>query len=149
MSGKQARLALIVLLALLAGAGALPAAAGGDAEHIIHVTARSFSFEPGIIHVSRGDRVIIELESLDATHGIYLDGYDLSVEAEPGHPARLTFTADRSGSFRFRCSVACGNLHPFMIGQLKVGPNIPFHVALAALAAVTLGAFWFFGRRNG
>ncbi len=146
----RTRLAYIsfLLLALVAAALPLPAAAGGDSEHIIRITARSFAFEPEIVHVNRGDRVVIELESIDATHGIYLDGYDLSIKAEPGHPARLAFTADKSGSFRFRCSVACGNLHPFMIGQLKVGPNLRFGRALAALAGVTVGAVWFFGRQN-
>ena len=114
----------------------------------IHITARSFAFEPEIVRVHRGDQVTIELESLDATHGIYLDGYDLSVEAEPGRPAQLSFVADRSGSFRFRCSVACGNLHPFMIGQLKVGPNTRLGQAMAALGLATLGAVWFFGRRD-
>lgn len=146
----RTRLASIgfLLLALVAVALPLPAAAGGDSEHIIRITARSFAFEPEIVYVNQGDRVVIELESIDATHGIYLDGYDLSIEAEPGHPARLAFTADQSGSFRFRCSVACGNLHPFMIGQLKVGPNLRFGRALAALAVVTVGAVWLFGRQN-
>jgi heme/copper-type cytochrome/quinol oxidase subunit 2 len=146
----RTRLAYIgfLLLALVAAALPLPAAAGGDSEHIIRITARSFAFEPEIVHVTRGDRVVIELESIDATHGIYLDGYDLSMEAEPGHPARLAFTADKAGSFRFRCSVACGNLHPFMIGQLKVGPNLRFGRALAALAVVTVGAVWLFWRQN-
>lgn len=146
----RTRLAYIgfLVLALVAVALPLPAAAGGDPEHIIRITARSFAFEPEIVYVNRGDRVVIELESIDATHGIYLDGYDLSIEAEPGHPARLAFTADNSGSFRFRCSVACGNLHPFMIGQLKVGPNLRFGRALAALAVVTVGAVWLFGRQN-
>ena len=147
MKTNRTRLALLFLigLALLP----VPAAADDGVPRVIHVTARSFAFEPEIVHVRQGERVIIELESLDATHGIYLDGYDLSVEAEPGRPAQLSFTADRAGSFRFRCSVACGNLHPFMIGQLKVGPNTRFWQAVAALALVTLGAVWFFGKRNG
>ncbi len=146
LSSVVARL-LFFLLSTLALVG--PAAAGGSSERVIHISARSFAFEPEVVRVNRGDRVVIELESIDATHGIYLDGYELSVEAEPGHPARLEFTADQAGSFRFRCSVACGNLHPFMIGQLKVGPNLPLRRALAALGVVTLGSIWLFGRRNG
>jgi cytochrome c oxidase subunit 2 len=131
---------IALLFIVLTGLVPLPAAAEADSERVVHISARSFAFDP---------EVVIELESLDATHGLYLDGYDLSVEAEPGHPARLAFTADRAGSFRFRCSVACGNLHPFMIGQLKVGPNLPFWRALAALGGVTAWAIWSFGRRDG
>ena len=69
-------------------------------------------------------------------HGIYVDGYGLSVTADPGQTARLTFVADRAGSFRFRCSVACGDLHPFMIGRLRVGPNQLLIRAVAAMAVV-------------
>jgi heme/copper-type cytochrome/quinol oxidase subunit 2 len=140
---------ITLLLIVLTGLVSLPAAAEDGLEKVIHISARSFAFDPEVVHVRRGDRVVIELESLDATHGLYLDGYDLSVEAEPGHPARLAFTADRAGSFRFRCSVACGNLHPFMIGQLKVGPNLPFWRALVALGIVTAWGIWNYGRRDG
>jgi heme/copper-type cytochrome/quinol oxidase subunit 2 len=124
----------------------LPAAAGSEVERVIHIQAESFAFTPEVIRVQQGERLTLQLESIDATHGIYLDGYDLSIEAEPGRPARLNLVADRAGSFRFRCSVACGNLHPFMIGQLKVGPNLRFWRALAALGIVALGGIWFYGR---
>ncbi len=56
-------------------------------------------------------------------HGLYLDGYDLEIRTDPGQISELSFTADKAGSFRFRCSVTCGDLHPFMIGKLQVGPN--------------------------
>lgn len=127
----------------------LPASASSNTERVIHINARSFAFEPEVVHVNKGDRVVIVLESLDATHGLFLDGYNLWMEAEPGHPARLAFTADKAGTFRFRCSVACGNLHPFMIGQLKVGPNIPFWQALAALLVTTIATVWYYGKRYG
>ena len=65
----------------------------------------------------------IELAATDVVHGIYIDGYGLSLEADPGKTERMIFTADRPGSFRFRCSVTCGSLHPFMIGKLQVGEN--------------------------
>jgi heme/copper-type cytochrome/quinol oxidase subunit 2 len=150
MTGRPSPLpfGIALLFIILLGLVPLPAAAEDGSERIIHISARSFAFDPEVVHVRRGDQVVIELESLDATHGLYLDGYDLSMEAEPGHPARLAFTANRAGSFRFRCSVACGNLHPFMIGQLKVGPNLPFWRAIAALGAVTAWAIWSFGRRH-
>ena len=88
------------------------------------MNARSFAFEPGTVRVNRGDTVIIRLESSDVVHGLFVDGYEVSATAEPGRPGELRFVADRPGAFRMRCSVSCGNLHPFMIGKLVVGPNL-------------------------
>ncbi len=104
----------------------------------LRVTASQYEFGPGVISVNRGDRVTIELVSTDVVHGLYLDGYDLEVTADPGQSANLSFIADKSGTFSFRCSVTCGPLHPFMIGKLQVGNNTLLWrgIALAVLAAV-------------
>lgn len=93
------------------------------AERHIHIEASSFEYMPAAVSVNPGDRVTIELAARDVVHGWYLDGYDLNLTADPGQPARLSFIADRPGAFRFRCSVTCGPLHPFMIGKLNVGPH--------------------------
>ncbi len=96
-----------------------------------------FSFSPGQIRVNPGDRVTIELVSTDVVHGLSLDGYDFALTADPGQTTSGVFVADRPGVFRFRCSIACGNLHPFMIGKLQVGPNLLLMrgIALGFLAA--------------
>jgi heme/copper-type cytochrome/quinol oxidase subunit 2 len=135
---------VLVLLALLAPLP--PALAGGAApqERQVTVSARSFAFEPGTVRVNRGDTVIVNLESTDVVHGLYVDGYGLATQAEPGRPGQLTFVADRSGAFRFRCNVACGNLHPFMIGKLVVGPNLTWLRAIAATLITAIGAMAFF-----
>jgi len=64
--------------------------------------------------------------------------YDNSAEADPGQPATLSFIADKTGSFRFRCNVTCGAMHPFMIGKLTVGTNHWLYrgIGLAILAAL-------------
>jgi heme/copper-type cytochrome/quinol oxidase subunit 2 len=95
-----------------------------NVERFFHVKAGSFAYSPAVLHVNPGDKVTIELVSTDVVHGLYVDGYDLSVTTEPGQPATLSFTADRPGTFRLRCSVTCGALHPFMIGKLKVGSDL-------------------------
>lgn len=107
-------------------------------ERTIRIEASSYAFDPGTVEVSPGDRVTIELVAQDVIHGLYLDGYGFHLRAEPGQTARLTFTADRGGVFRFRCSETCGPLHPFMIGKLYVGPNLALlrGVGLALLASV-------------
>jgi heme/copper-type cytochrome/quinol oxidase subunit 2 len=94
-----------------------------DNEVIVPIEASQYAYEPNVIEVSLGQRVVLELSSSDVVHGIYLDGYDLEVITDPGQTARLSFIADQPGTFRLRCSVTCGPLHPFMIGQLKVEPN--------------------------
>jgi heme/copper-type cytochrome/quinol oxidase subunit 2 len=82
--------------------------------------------------------VTLQLVSTDVVHGLYVDGYDVSVEADPGQTATLTFTADKPGSFRFRCNITCGAMHPFMIGKINVGSNNWLYrsVGLAALAVI-------------
>jgi heme/copper-type cytochrome/quinol oxidase subunit 2 len=132
----------LVTLALLAP---IPVQGAAPQERHLTILARRFAFEPGTVHVNRGDQVIITLEATDVVHGLYVDGYGVSAVAEPGRPAQLSFVADRTGAFRLRCSVSCGNLHPFMIGKLIVEPNLRFWRAAAAatIAAVgALAAFW-------
>lgn len=89
----------------------------------ITINANQFAFDPPIVRINRGDRVALTVRAADVVHGLYLDGYGVNVRVVPGTSQRAEFVADRAGKFRFRCSVSCGNLHPFMIGELIVAPN--------------------------
>lgn len=93
------------------------------AQKTIRIEAENYAFDPGEVSVNPGDQVTIELVSKDVAHGLSIDGYPVDVLAEPGQTARVSFTASRAGSFKIRCSMPCGNLHPFMTGRLLVGPN--------------------------
>jgi heme/copper-type cytochrome/quinol oxidase subunit 2 len=88
------------------------------------------------------------LEAEDVTHGLYVDGYALDLVAVPGRPARASFVAEREGKFRLRCSKVCGNLHPFMLGELIVEPNGPWWraVGLTILAAAGTVTYLVAGR---
>ncbi len=134
---RSAVLAGFAGLAVLVAVAPLPGRRAVPVERTIRIEASSFAYAPATIRVNRGDRVNFELVATDVVHGLYIDGYGLSMTADPGETARLNFVADRPGSFRFRCSVACGPLHPFMVGKLTVGPNLLFWraVVLAVLAA--------------
>ena len=121
--GKLGRDAVFVIAFLLVAFAPLPTPQSEPAERTFRIEASSYEFSPGVIRANPGDQVTIELTSMDVVHGLYLDGYGLEVDADPGQIESLTFTADRSGTFRFRCSVTCGDLHPFMIGKLHIGPN--------------------------
>lgn len=122
------------LLLLVAAAPARSSVAG---ERTVRLEASQYRFDPGVVRVNRGETVTIELVATDVVHGLYLDGYGLQVEAEPGQTARVTFVADHAGTFRFRCSISCGAMHPFMIGKLQVGNNRLFWSAIG-LAMVTV-----------
>jgi len=108
------------------------------ASRTFRIDAGQFSYEPSELKVNSGDTVTIELVSTDVVHGLYVDGYDVSIEADPGQTASLTFVVDKPGSFRFRCNITCGAMHPFMIGKLMVGSNDWFlrSVGLALLAFI-------------
>lgn len=115
--------------------------ASSPTDRTIRIEAGRFAFTPGQVRVNPGDRVTFEIVAQDVSHGIHIDGYNLEAAAEPGRTARLSFVADQPGMFRFRCSVTCGPLHPFMIGKFAVGPNWLLVKALTsavAIAAITL-----------
>jgi heme/copper-type cytochrome/quinol oxidase subunit 2 len=118
----------------------LPVQSIAPQERIFRIDARQFAYYPSELRVNAGDTVTLQLVSTDVVHGLYVDGYDISVEADPGQTATLTFVADKPGSFRFRCNVTCGAMHPFMIGKLTVGSNHLLYrsVGLAALAIVSV-----------
>ena len=119
-------------------------------EREIRVLARDYTYTPGVLRVSHGDRVTLVLEAEDVTHGLYLDGYDVDLVAVPGRASRATFVADRPGKFRLRCSKVCGTLHPFMLGEFIVTPNSPFWraIGITILAAVGTVAFLRAGQRD-
>ncbi len=111
------------------------------------LSATQFEFTPGRIEVSQGDRIVINITASDVVHGFHLDGYGIDTRLEPGITTPITFVADQPGKFRYRCSVSCGSLHPFMIGELVVGPNAPYWrtvgIVLVALAGM-LAYHWRF-----
>jgi heme/copper-type cytochrome/quinol oxidase subunit 2 len=115
--GVLALLTLFILFLPIPGIVAEPV------ERTFQIEASQFTYSPAILSVNPGDQMTIELLATDVVHGLSIDGYKLETTSDPGQTARLTFVADRQGTFRFRCTVTCGNLHPFMIGKLQVGQN--------------------------
>jgi heme/copper-type cytochrome/quinol oxidase subunit 2 len=143
---RQVSIAVITILLIIAAMVIpLPVAAVPQTREIT-IDARSFAYSPSSILVHRGDTVNITLEATDAAHGLTIDGYDVNIQAEPGQSAQATFVADKEGKYEFRCSVTCGPLHPFMIGEMQVDPEFPLGRALAATVIATVGALAFFWR---
>ena len=107
----------------------------------ISIDATQFEFAPGRVEVNYGNHVVITLTSSDVVHGFYLDGYGIEQRVVPGVSQRIEFTANQAGKFRFRCSVSCGSIHPFMIGELVVSPNWPMLQAIGIMGIALVGTF--------
>ncbi len=105
-----------------------------------------YRFTPDTLRVDVGDRVRLNLDSVDATHGFYIDGYGLKTLVPEKENKTFEFVADRAGAFRMRCASTCGPFHPFMIGRFVVGQSSLFWWGVAATvfmpAAVLIGLGW-------
>jgi polyferredoxin/peroxiredoxin len=123
-------------------------------EKYFVIKARRFEYEPNIIEVNKGDEVVIKLITEDVTHGLFIDGYEVSAVSVPKdeglEPGIIKFKANRTGRFSFRCSRTCGSFHPYMIGYLKVNPNKKYHISAILISLICLSSILTlsFGGRN-
>jgi cytochrome c oxidase subunit 2 len=95
-------------LALAALVVPLPFKSSARNHQLVQIEASQYAYSPAVVTVSQGQVVTFELTSSDVVHGLYVDGYELELSAEPGRTERVSFEADRPGTFRMRCSTTCG-----------------------------------------
>jgi heme/copper-type cytochrome/quinol oxidase subunit 2 len=147
---------------LIVAAGALlpalaPSPKSAPQTRVVDVVARKYAYDPPIIKVNQGDEIHIHFGSKDVEHGFYLEGYDVDALADPGkdkiklrHPSQfgdynpadeIVIKADKRGKFRYRCSITCGYMHPFMMGVLLVEPNTLFGSASGLMVGLLFGGF--------
>jgi cytochrome c oxidase subunit II len=88
--------------------------------HEIQVTLRKYEFSPGSLRVKKGERVRLIMAAVDHDHGFKLDDFDINQKVRKGTTAIVEFTADKTGTFQFRCSNVCGLGHRGMKGTLVV-----------------------------
>jgi len=120
-------------------------------SYVKHFTVKAFrfGFDPEILIVNQGDIVIITIESLDAIHGFYIEDYEVRQDfITPGSPEIVSFVADRVGMFRIHCSTICGSLHPFMMAQLEVQPNLRFIGSILGISGLTVSFFAYIWMRR-
>jgi heme/copper-type cytochrome/quinol oxidase subunit 2 len=144
---NRAILLLLVSVGLAVAFAPLPDQLIPATERTFYIQASQFAYKPAEISVNPGDKITINLTSMDVVHGLYVDGYDISVSADPGQTATLSFVADKAGSFRMRCNVTCGAMHPFMIGKLNVGVNAWLYRSIL-LAFISIIAIFVLARRQ-
>ena len=138
--------------------------------HSIKLTAQKYGYSPSRIVVNKGDTVVLTPTSMDVTHGFLLDGYPIearlkqkgitflkydwqddagNLHADWDRVSEIEFVATKSGKFTFRCTQTCGNLHPFMTGELIVKPNTLYYlfVSLSMWSVLSL-LLLFWGKPN-
>jgi len=96
------------------------AGTGAQTVHEIQVTLRKYEFSPGSLRVKRGERVKLVMTAADHDHGFKLDDFNVDQKVPKGTTVVVEFTADKAGTFQFRCSNVCGIGHRGMKGTLVV-----------------------------
>ncbi|MBI3304955.1 cupredoxin domain-containing protein [Candidatus Parcubacteria bacterium] len=129
-------------IALLIGAGVAyraflrppsraPVSSGKTVRQTVVARENAWLFDPEVVEVYQGDRVILDVVNEDAyDHGIGIDFFGVSQRMPPKSTITVEFTATQLGDFPFYCSVPCGDgiykgkkrTHFDMTGHIKVVP---------------------------
>jgi cytochrome c oxidase subunit 2 len=113
-------LALGALVTCLAGTGLVAGQATSAGFHEFTMTAKKYEFDPSLITVKKGEKVRLIITATDRDHGFKLDAFEINQVLKRGDTEIIEFTANKVGSFEFKCSVYCGKGHHGMKGKLVV-----------------------------
>ena len=84
------------------------------------VTGQNFSFSPTTINVNKGDKVKITFKNAEGTHDFVIDEFNTATKRlKVGEEETIEFTADKSGTFEYYCSVGTHRAMG-MVGSLTV-----------------------------
>ena len=85
-----------------------------------NIIAKQWDFSPSTITVNQGDKVILNVKSIDVAHGLAIREFGINEYLSPGQTTKIEFTANRKGTYSFFCSVSCGVGHSRMRGTLII-----------------------------
>jgi len=152
MNRKKAWILIILTLVVAVVVPlSLPLFPAENRTHTLAIEAKKYGYSPSRIIVNKGDKIVLKPTSLDATHGFLLDGHPVEfimrkgatflkytwedengkLQADWDRVSEVEFVTDKAGKFTFRCTQTCGNLHPFMTGELIVKPNNPYYLFIS------------------
>jgi heme/copper-type cytochrome/quinol oxidase subunit 2 len=112
-------------------------AAGEEQE--ISMTAKKYAFTPAEIRVKAGTKVRLKITAIDHDHGFQVNPVAEGAEKgsapglhfewdkptfkiEQNATQEIVFTAEKPGTYLFKCAVFCGLGHGGMKGQIVVEP---------------------------
>jgi cytochrome c oxidase subunit 2 len=120
------RLPAFVLI-VMTGVPAAPADPPGDppGTRSFDVVASRFKFEPEVLEVDEGDRVVLRMRSSDTAHGLAIKEFKVKKDLpDTGEVITVEFVAAKAGNFKMECSEYCGKGHSKMRGRLIVRPKV-------------------------
>lgn len=86
----------------------------------IYMSAKKYEFGPDVVRIKQGTHVIIEIESLDTTHGFEIKQFGINVRIPAKEKVKVEFYAREPGVYPFKCSHFCGTGHFRMKGKAIV-----------------------------
>jgi len=87
---------------------------------IIKITAHRFAYEPNEIPLKAGEKVVVEINSLDFVHGMNIPDLGKRLDLVPGRITRLELQPKTPGVIDFLCDNFCGEGHEEMHGRFVV-----------------------------
>lgn len=107
----------------------------------VDVTAKKYDFDPSVIHMKAGTKLVLKITATDHAHGFGIStitdgapkdsapGLVLTspptkdcYRIEKGQQETVEIEAKTAGTYKFKCCVHCGMGHPKMKGELIVDP---------------------------
>jgi cytochrome c oxidase subunit II len=95
-----------------------------ESPRTIDVTLARYAFSPERIEVRVGERVCLNVVSVDRAHGFRVKGLGLDVRTPTrGRTVTVEVTPKEAGTFQIDCSEYCGSGHTRMKAWLIVTPG--------------------------
>jgi cytochrome c oxidase subunit II len=107
----------------------------------IEMTAKKYNFDPSLLRMKEGTKLILKITATDRTHGFGIStvaegapkgepGLVLSSPPEKdcyrlakGQQVTVEIEAKAPGTYKFKCCIRCGMGHGRMKGELIVDPS--------------------------
>jgi cytochrome c oxidase subunit II len=87
------------------------------------------------IHIPVGTRVDVTVSSADVIHSFWIPKLNRKIDLIPGHPNRISLTADKPGRYYGSCAEYCGLQHAHMRMVVIAQPRARFEAWLRSAEA--------------
>jgi cytochrome c oxidase subunit II len=91
-----------------------------DQPRVIEIHAKRFSFMPGEITLTKGEKVTLSITADDTTHGLLIPGLGVNVNLPKGKATKVDVTPQEVGTFHGQCGHFCGVGHASMVFSVEV-----------------------------